>query len=214
MANQFPASKIFHVFNKSIVNFGIFKDLDNCQRFINTLDYYNNTLITESFSKFLEKKPNFNCENLILIKKYSCIKFLCFIIMPDHYHLLIKVLKQNCLSKYISDVENSYTRYFNIKFNRKGPLWQSTFKTVRIKTNAQLLHVSRYIHLNATTSSLVNKPEEWKFSSYRKFIEDENTLKRIVTEISISSPILYKKFVEDQIEYQQKLKLIKKLILE
>jgi len=134
--------------------------------------------------------------------------------MPDHYHLLIKILRYNCLSKYISDIENSFTRYFNLKFSRKGPLWQSTFKAVRIKTNYQLLHTSRYIHLNPTTSNLVIKPEDWQFSSYHKFIKNEKVLQNVVTEISIDKPLLYKKFVEDQIDYQRKLRLIKKMILE
>lgn len=120
--------------------------------------------------------------------------------MPDHYHLLIKSLSHEKISKYISDVENSYTRYFNIRNNRKGPLWQSRFKAVVIKNNLQLLHVSRYIHLNPTTNSLVNHPEDWRFSSYK--------------EISISNRFTYKRFVENNINYQRRLKQIKKLVLE
>jgi putative transposase len=95
--------------------------------------------------------------------------------MPDHYHLLLKILKNKYLSKYISDVENSFTRYFNIRFKRKGPLWQTSFKAVRIKNDQQLLHVSRYIHLNPITANLVNRSEDWKFSSYQDFINDKKS---------------------------------------
>ena len=60
-----------------------------------------------------------------------------YCVMPDHYHLVVKILKEAIFSKYINDLENSYTRYFNVKFDRKGPLWQNSYKAVRIKTNEQ-----------------------------------------------------------------------------
>lgn len=211
--DKFILGGIFHVFNKSIANYGIFKDIKNADRFIKALDYYNNITNIKSFSRAIKDKE-YTYKNLMYPKEKSLIKFLGYCIMPDHYHLLIKILKENIFSKYINDIENSFTRYFNIKFNRKGPLWQSDFKAVRIKNNEQLLHVSRYIHLNPTTDYLVDKPEDWRFSSYKDFIFDKIILKNIINEVSISSTFEYQKFSENQIDYQRKLKFIKKLILE
>ena len=134
--------------------------------------------------------------------------------MPDHYHLLLKVLKENMLSKYISDVENSFSRFFNIKLKRKGPIWESRFKAVRVKTNEQLLHVSRYIHLNPTSSNLVEKPEDWIFSSYKSFITKSEIINKTMNEISISDRDLYKKFIEGNIDYQRKLKKIRNLFID
>jgi len=210
---HFRAQSIFHIFNKSIANFGIFKGSENAQRFIETIDYYNNSNIKKRFSVAKEKKEYYY-QNLLVPKFGALIKTLGFCIMPDHYHLLVKVQVDNILSKYMGDVENSFCRYFNLKFNRKGPLWQSCFHAVRIRTNEQLLHVSRYIHLNPTTAGLVEKPEDWLFSSYKNFISDKRYLKEIITEISINNPLTYQKFVEDSKDYQRKLKQIKKLILE
>ncbi|OGK23241.1 hypothetical protein A3A46_04510 [Candidatus Roizmanbacteria bacterium RIFCSPLOWO2_01_FULL_37_13] len=214
LKKKFAKGEIFHVFNKSIANYGIFNDLENSRRFIDTLFYYNNKLEDESFSKFLKRKENYHAENLLIAKDFPYIKFLCYCIMPDHYHLLVKIIEEDYFSKYISDVENSFTRFFNVKFERIGPLWQTSFKSVRIKSNEQLLHVHRYIHLNPTTSSLVDKPEDWTHSSYRDFISNPKFLREIITEISIKNPDTYKRFVEDQKDYQRKLKLIKKLLLD
>lgn len=211
--DKFIEGEIYHIFNKSISNYGIFRDLNNCQRFMNVLDYYNNRLVTKSFSQFVIKK-RYDYQNIIYPKELSHVKFLSFCIMPDHYHLLVKILSNNHFSKYLGDVENSFTCFFNKKFDRKGPLWQSPFKSVEIGSNEQLLHVSRYIHLNPTTSNLVDKPEDWHFSSYEDFITDEKVLKEFIKEISIDDIESYKKFVENNIEYQRELKQIKKLILE
>jgi len=161
-----------------------------------------------------KEKKLYLYENLLIPKNNTLIKFLCFNIMPDHYHLLVKIVVDDVFSKYINDIENSFTRFFNLKFKRKGPLWQSRFKTIRIRTDKQLLHVSRYIHLNPTTAGLVEKPEDWFFSSYKDFISDERFLKKFIKEISISNPKAYKKFIENNQDYQRKLRQIKKLIIE
>jgi len=206
--------EIFHICNKSIANYGIFNLAENGQQFINRLFYYNSNSYLETYSKFLRDNKNFICSNLLIPKENSKVKFLAYNIMPDHYHLLTKILKDNVFSKYISDVENSFSKYLNTKNERKGPLWQSRFKSIKINNNEQLLHVSRYIHLNPTTNNIVEKPEEWQFSSYREYISNPKILKKIITEISIKNPKTYQKFVENRIDYQRKLKLIKKLILE
>lgn len=211
--HKFLAGEIYHVFNRSIANFKIFNDLNNCQRFIQALGYYNNPNSMTKLSDFLERNRDYN-PNLLIFEKNNQAKFISHHIMPDHYHLLIRILKDSSFSKYIGDVENSFTKFFNRKFERRGPLWESRFKAVKIKTNEQLLHVSRYIHLNSTTAGLVDRPEDWIFSSYKKIITDPKILKEVLTEISISDKSLYKKFVEDRIDYQRKLKLIKNIILE
>ncbi len=211
--DKFIEGGIYHIFNKSISNYGIFKDFNNSRRFLSVVGYYNNRSITKSFSQFIIRKK-FNYQNIIYPTDFPYVKFLSFCIMPDHYHFLLKILVDNTLSKLMGTIENSFTRYFNIKFDRKGPLWQSAFKSVEIGSNEQLLHVSRYIHLNPTTSNLVDKPEDWHFSSYKDFITDEKILKRFIKEISIDDIKTYKKFVENNIEYQRELKRIRKLILE
>jgi putative transposase len=210
---KYKQNNIIHICNKSIANYNIFKDSKNCDRFIKSLIYYNNLDRKHPLSLYLRNKNKFKTLNLLKLNKNSSLKFLAYCIMPDHYHILIKLLKDNILSKYISDVENSFSRYFNSKFYRKGPIWQSRFKSVLIKNDNQLLHLTRYIHLNPTTSNLVKKPEEWPFSSYKYYLK-RNYLKDSLKEISIISPYKYKEFCENHIDYQKKLKIIKKSILE
>jgi len=212
MSNQYLQGEFYHVFNRSIAGFNIFRDKNNNQRFIEVLDYYNNCNDQKVRFSVVKDQQKYVYNNLIIPKDNSFLKFISYCIMPDHYHLLIKILRDNQLSKYINDIENSYTRYFNIRFNRKGPLWESSFKAVGISTNEQLLHVSRYIHLNPTTAALVKNPADWKYSSYKNLITQDNLLNKYITEISIKNKNSYKKFVENNKDYQRKLALIKKLI--
>jgi len=212
MKNKFYDGCFYHIFNKSIANFGIFTKSVNNIRFIQALDYYNNTKVEISLSVYL--RTNLLDVDLLIPKEQSVAKIISYCIMPDHYHLLVKIIDASKFSKYLNNVESSFTRFFNLKNNRKGPLWQSTVKSVYIESNEHLLHVSRYIHLNPTTKYLVGKPEDWELSSYQYFIHNEKYLKNYVREISINSCVDYKKFVENNIDYQRQLKQIRKLMID
>ncbi len=179
-------------------------------RFSQAIDFYNSQERSTNLERALKQQTN-NFPGIMYLTLSRLNKILGYCIMPDHYHLLIKVLVENSVSQFISNIQNSYTRYFNNKYNRKGPLWQSRFRCVQIKNNNQLLHVLRYIHLNPTTNNLTSKPEEWAFSSYSEYITDTNLLKRN-HEISIQNNISLKDFTQNQIGYQRELRKIRKLI--
>ena len=105
-------------------------------------------------------------------------------------------------------------RYFNSKNNRKGPLWEGRFNRVLVENNDQLLHLTRYIHLNPSTDRLVENPIDWDFSSYKEYIDTHN--KKICNfsdymDIEVNS---YKQFVNDRISYQKDLARIKHLELD
>lgn len=210
-SRMFPSGEIFYICNKSISNYKIFRTEKLALRFHTTINYYNNCKINNSLSKAIRKPLDLpivmsNVENRIFF-------LLAYCIMPDHYHLLVKIQSEYSFSKYINIIENSYSRYFNKLHNRKGPLWQSQFRSILIEDNETLLHIHRYIHLNPTTAGIVEKPEDWKWSSYNYFITDNQAF-LTHKEISISSVSMYKRFVEDQINYQRTIKGIRRKLLE
>lgn len=210
-ARKFPIGEIFHICNKSISNYHIFRREKLLSRFFTTLNYYNNAQLKISLSRAL--RTDLNLGNILLHRKGNIVHIIAYCIMPDHYHLLVEINKSEFFSKYINNVESSYTSYYNKLYNRKGPLWQSRFRAVHMADNSTLLHVHRYIHLNPTTAILVQKPEDWKWSSYCSYINDKTILEtnRVV---SIRSPEDYKKFVENQINYQQTIKGIRRALID
>jgi putative transposase len=207
----FPNGEIFHICNKSISNYEIFRNEKFFDRFLIAINYYNNTQLKFSLSRALREKLYLS--NIIFRKSKNIVYIVAFCIMPDHYHLLVKINNEELFSKYISNIENSYTRYFNKLCGRKGPLWQSRFQAASITNNEILLHVHRYIHLNPTTAGLVENPRDWKWSSYNSYISDKKIL-AINSEVSIKSINKYKDFVENQIHYQRLIKNIRKKLLD
>ena len=212
MVRQVPLrfGEIYHVFNKSIAGYKIFNNRSDYKRFILILSYYNSSHKKIRLSDWLRSENSVSVSSLLLPQEDQIVKFIAYHIMPTHYHIGIKVLEEKSIYHYLNNIGNSYTRYFNTKVGRKGPLWQSPYKAVRVTSDEQLLHLSRYIHLNATTAGLVENPEDWEYSSYREYIENPKILREIMTEISVKDPKRYKKFVENNKDYQKKLQTIKK----
>jgi len=81
-------------------------------------------------------------------KEEKLVDILCYSIMPDHYHLLLREKKENGIYNFIHKCNTAIAKYINIKKDRLGPLFESRFKSKHIDSNDYLLHLSIYIHLN------------------------------------------------------------------
>ena len=206
----------YHAFNKSIAGYKIFNDESEYRRMLNIMDYYRFSNPSMCYSNFLKLSLSLQSEVLTELSSHNkLIEVVNYCLMPTHYHFSLKQLVDCGIVKYVSNISNAYSRYFNIRHDRKGPLWQSRFKNVLIDSDEQLLHLSRYIHLNATTSNLVSSPEEWPYSSYYEYI-NANSHKGICDfkDVLNIDQKIYKKFVINRTSYQRELHKIKKLMFD
>ncbi len=97
-----------------------------------------------------------------------------FCLMPNHFHLIIEQIGDQSPSVLISKICTSYAKYFNKKYDRVGHLFQDKFKSVNISSDEQLMWTSAYIHMNPVKDGLVNKPENYDWSSYNDYISKRN----------------------------------------
>ncbi len=211
--------EIYHIFNRSIAHQSIFLISHDYHRMLDLIDYYRYTNLPLRYSYF--KRLNYDMKKQYT-KQYlgdnrPQLKILTFCIMPNHYHFLIKQLSNKAISNFVRNIQNSYAKYFNIRHKRSGSLFQAMFKAKRIETDEQLLHVSRYIHLNPASEFVTElaKLEKYPWSSFKDYMGNMDGL--VDTEYILShfkSKDMYKKFVYDQADYHLKLKHIKHLILE
>ena len=213
MKDEFYIDIRAHTCNKSIAHFNVFRKDSDKDRFLNVIEFYNDIHCKGGFSWAIRMKDPPIFKGIMVPHKNQLIKILAYCIMPDHYHLVFRShVDHETVYKFINDIQNAYTRYFNTKYNRKGPLWQSDYRSVEVESNEQLLHLTRYIHLNPTTSSIVTLPEDYLYSSYGYYRQQENYAN--MKEISINNAKDYINFVNNNIEYQRDLRNIRKIILE
>lgn len=209
----------YHVYNRGTARQPVFLSKRDYERFIFTLSYYHFLKIPLKLSRFLQlpmdRRNSFLRE--LDQEKEKLVEIISFVLLPNHFHLLVKQTADGGISTFLSKATNSYTRYLNTKRARVGPLFQGTFKAVHVETDEQLLHLSRYIHLNPLVSFIVKESDflSYPWSSLSDFLKGRSSfihLEPILTHFS--SPKVYERFVLDQADYAKKLAEIKYLTLE
>ena len=156
---------IYHFYNRGVEKREIFLNDADRQRFVNGLYFFNdfnpalNAGRTMANVIEVELQSNDNREKLVEI--------LAFVLMPNHYHLLIKPLAKNGVTEFMRKVGTGYTNYFNIRHQRVGPLFQGKFKSVLIESDEQLSYIPNYIHLNPI-GLIETKWKEGEIKNYKK----------------------------------------------
>lgn len=217
---QLVTEEYYHVFNRGVNKRPIFQDASNYRRCLDQMNYYRHKNTPIKFSRLITLKPELKYSVLeAVLKSPKHVEILAYCLMPNHIHLLVKQTSEGGVSKFMSKFQNSYSRYFNIRTNRTGPLLTGKFQAVRIETDEQLLHVSRYIHLNPITSSLVktfNQLKKYKWSSFTEYYcSSENKIcnPKLILDF-FNSKKHYSRFLNDQVDYQRQLNQLKHLNLE
>ena len=104
---------------------------------------------------------------------FNKIELLCYVLMPNHFHLEIRQKNRNDMEDFMRSLITKYSKYFNKRYDRVGPLFQGRYSAVLITNERYLLHLGRYIHLNpqeivANKHSLSSYP----WSSYPAYINN------------------------------------------
>jgi putative transposase len=126
----------YHIYNRGVNRRRIFIDNDDYAVFLNLL------------KRYLCREEVKDAKGRQYESMYGKIELLAFCLMPNHFHLLIFQKDAEAMTKLLHKITGSYTRYFNKKHKRSGPLFQDRFKASQILSDEYLIHISRYIHLN------------------------------------------------------------------
>lgn len=202
--------EIYHVYNKSIAEFVIFNNDTEYSRIKDTVKYYQIENQPVKFSQFGAYINNIKQEAI----EKKLVEIICYCFMPTHIHLALKQLAEDGISNFMRYILNSYSHYFNIKHNRRGPLWEGNFKKVLVESDEQMLHLTRYIHLNPVAAYIVNNPIDWKWSSYSEYISGKGDGICKHADVLDVTPETYKLFVENRIDYQRELAKIKNMMFD
>lgn len=203
--------EFYHIFNRATFDLPIFAKKRDANLFLEAMEFY---LQPNPPTRFSIYRKNRNSYKLNLEEKLVTIINYC--LMPNHFHLTVRQELENGVQKFIQRLTNSYAHYFAFKYDKRGHIFEDKFKAIHIETNEQLIHLSRYIHLNPVTRFIVENPQDYTFSSYRIYLGKESL--RFIDPIPVmndfSSAKKYKEFVESQKDYQKALARIKHLTLE
>ncbi|OGH18769.1 MAG: hypothetical protein A2868_03285 [Candidatus Levybacteria bacterium RIFCSPHIGHO2_01_FULL_40_15b] len=215
----FSNSYVYHVFNRGIDRRNIFTDLREYSRAQELRKYYFCKEPPVSYSKFLQQQKEIREEVAQQMKRdEKLVNILAYCLMPNHFHFMLQQNSDRGIPIFVSNFTNAYTRYFNTKHERTGPMFEGIFKAVLVESDEQLVHLSRYIHLNPVVSSIINEDQliNYQWSSYQHYVSDaiDDSVNSNLVLSMFKSKHIYKGFVLDHVEYGKKLEAIKHLVLE
>ena len=78
------------------------------------------------------------------------------------------------LSEYVKDIKQQFSRFYNKRHNRKGFFWAERFKSLIVENGESLINCLAYIDLNPVRAGLVEKPEEYRWSSLGYHLQTNN----------------------------------------
>jgi putative transposase len=141
----------YHIYNRGVEKRIIFIDEQDHKVFLKYLKEYLSpplkpdeietktfSLRGQAFKAVPRQLKNYNKE----------INLITYCLISNHFHLLVKQNSKDGINTFLHSLLTRYTKYFNTKYDRVGPLFQGRYKAVLITKERYLLHLSRYIHLN------------------------------------------------------------------
>ncbi|OHA20292.1 MAG: hypothetical protein A2836_01025 [Candidatus Taylorbacteria bacterium RIFCSPHIGHO2_01_FULL_45_63] len=124
----------------------IVRDEEDRWRFIKTLFYLNDEYRSDNWEDdlFRQKIPLFERPSLWPDRK-PLVKILVYILMPNHFHLILKEIKEGGISTFMRGVCGSMTMSFNRKYKGKGSIFQGSYKGMTIETDEYMRRLAIYI---------------------------------------------------------------------
>jgi putative transposase len=199
---QFGEGAYYHIYNRSNNKEKIF-------------------LCKEDFNFFLLKLKQNLFPDKILSRMRSLpsnsFSLVCYCLMPNHYHLLIRQNTDIPTSKLLQRICTSYSMYFNKKYQKSGHVFQAKFKQVTIDTDKYLLWLCAYIHQNPAVAGIVKSPVEYQWSSYGEFIKSDinsDLCQKSIILDQFKNSLEFAKFVDDSYKIIRERKDIEHLLMD
>jgi hypothetical protein len=216
---NFENEKFYHIFDKGKSDAVVFREKEDYIRALKTLAFYQFYSPDIKLSRLLSMTNESQSEYFEKLKERAdrLVEIISFCLVPKSLNLLLLQKKEGGISSFLSQFLNSYTRYFNSKSKRKGPLFIDSFKAKPVEAE-KLSLVSRHIHLKPFRQSVVSDISElsdYSWSSFWEFTHPEYgalSRKEYILALFDGKEGKYKEFVENVEDYKNSVSEIKNFV--
>lgn len=156
MRRKFPlvVGQIYHIYNRGVAKCTICAEEADYWRFLQGLCLFNDIKSSNAILSRLERDNARLTMNVL--KRYitqdakerkRLVRIMAYCIMGNHYHLLVEEIQEGGITRFMHKFGVGYAKYFNIKHERVGSLFQDKFKNVPVESDQQLLYLLVYINV-------------------------------------------------------------------
>lgn len=190
---EYVGEACYHVYNRGVAKQDIFLDKQDYKTFLSYLKIY------------LSKKDDLQkiAPTRQLKNFFEELTLLAYCLMSNHFHMLVWQKNPMTMANFMRSIATKYSRYFNKKYNRVGPVFQSRYKAVLVTGENQFIYLSKYIHRNPLPTRLTRTDlVGYKYSSYQNYLGlinqtwvDDSEILSYFSKLNPNES--YKKFVEE-----------------
>jgi len=141
-----------HVYNRGSREMPIVFDETDKWRFLKTLRYFNDEYSSGNILRSVKICiDSGKCNQFERPENWPpsrpLVKILAYCLMPNHFHLLLEEIREHGISKFMSRISDSFTKYINTKKNQSGRLFQGPYQFKIIKDEKYFQYVDTYIQV-------------------------------------------------------------------
>lgn len=209
---KFAEGEFYHIYNRGVDKRIVFNSQRDYERFLFLLFACNDSRPLSNSQFYYRGLASIEGLELAKGKRNKLVDIVCFCLMPNHFHLLLKQKSVNGIPIFMQKVTTGYSMYFNKKNERNGSLFQGPYKAIHIDDDKYLKHLTRYIHLNpaelkglkwkekgvSNINSLLEFVKDYRWSSYFDYLGISRFRKilsgELVSEL-FGKPLNYEEFM-------------------
>ena len=131
------------------------------------------------------------------MKETFDMRILAYVIMPNHWHLLLHPMNDGDMSKALHWLGTSHVRRHHTRKETigNGHLYQGRYKSFPVQEDLHFLTVLKYIERNPVRAKLVSKAEDWKWGSAHRRINGTERQRSLLAELPVDLPRGYKQWI-------------------
>lgn len=217
---QFYPGEFYHIFNRGNARQDIYFTDKDRYRFLQAMYLANasNSVVgvgdldrNKSGYTLLDIKKLLDDKNIV---HDPLVRICADVLMPNHFHFLVQEIKEGGIVEFMHRFGVSYGKYFTIKNDKPGSLFQGRFKAKQIETDEQLCYLLAYINIinpaqlsdpNLKENGIADFDKTWEFvnnykwSSHFEYMQKRNSIlidKGMVGEL-YPTVEKYEQFVKD-----------------
>lgn len=161
VVKEYSPQSYYHLYNRGVAKENIFLDAQDYKTFLSYLKLY---LTPKEVSPSCPPSKQLN-------NFFGELYLLCYCLMSNHFHFLVFQESPTAITSFMRSLMSKYSRYFNTKYKRVGPIFQGKLKAVAVTSEEQFTYLSKYIHRNPLAilparSDLAG----YKYSSYQNYL--------------------------------------------
>jgi putative transposase len=220
---SFAPGEFYHLYNRGTEKRNIFSGRSDYERFLALL-YFSNSTTSVHISNQQQ-----NNQGRTLIELFTDVErgtplvdLIAYCLMPNHFHLVVREIKDGGVSRFMQKVVTGYTMYFNIRYERSGALFQGKFKARHIRNDNYLKYIMAYVHLNPIKLFDAKWKEQgmrdqrrakvylgdYRYSSYLDYMGEKRVQNIVLNQHALpeyfETPKSFKEYVTDWMQYKNK----------